>query len=128
VLSAAEARRVLGRSTVIGQYDSGNLIICNLGLGHRMIQIGVFDRGSQSALWWNHNKTVLRQNRRAGMTVTSLHGVGDVAWKMEREKPTVYREVTVRVGERAFRVTVLANSATMPQLVRIARLVAARLR
>ncbi len=128
VLTGAEARKTLGRSTVIGQYDSGNLFICNLGLGFRMIQIGVFDRGSQSTLWWNHNKTVLRQNRKAGMTVTQLTGVGDAAWKMEREKPTVFREVMVRVGARAFRVTVLANSATMPQLVRIARYVTARLR
>lgn len=128
VLSAADARKAIGRSTVIGQYDSGNLIICNLGLGNRMIQIGVFNRGSQSTLWWNHNKTVLRQNRAAGMTVTPLRGVGDVAWKMEREQPTTFREVTVRVGQRAFRVTVMADSATMPQLVRIAQYVAARLR
>jgi hypothetical protein len=128
VLSKTEARKALGRSTVIGQYDSGNLIICNLGLGFRMIQIGVFDRGYQSTLWWNHNKTVLRQNRKAGMTVTALRGVGDVAWKMEREQPSIFREVTVRVGQRAFRVTVMASSATMPQLVRIARYVTARLR
>ena len=47
---------------------------------------------------------------------------------MEGEKPTIFREVMVRVGQRAFRVTVMADSATMPQLVRIAQYVAARLR
>jgi hypothetical protein len=127
-LSPSEARRSLGRSTVIGQYDSGNLIICNLGLGmEKMITIGVFDRGAQSRLGWKGIKQALRQNRAAGMLVAPLRGLGDAAWK-EVHGTQGMRQVSVRIGERAFRVTVLTNSAAIPQLIRVARFVTARLR
>src|SRR5262245_48670244 len=126
-LSPSEARRSLGRSTVIGQYDSGNLIICNLGLGmEKMITVGVFDRGAQSRLGWAGIKQALQQNRAAGMLVTPLRGLGDEAWTEAHGKQGM-RQVSVRVGERALRVTVLTNSAAMAQLIRIARFVTARL-
>jgi len=127
-LSPSEARRSLGRSTVIGQYDAGNLTICNLGLGYeKMITVGVFDSGAQSRLGWEGIKQALRKNRAAGMLVAPLRGLGDAAWKEEHGKQGM-RQVSVRIGERAFRVTVLTDSATMAQLIRVARFVTARLR
>ena len=127
VITSAEAQAALGRKTVIGQYDAGNLFICNLGLGYRMVQIGVFDTWYGDR-WWRQ-QTTLRSNRATGTTVSALGGLGRAALKYEvrRDGEVTVREVMVRVGARAFRVTVLTDSATFPQLIRIARVVARRL-
>ena len=119
----------MGRNLVLGQYDAGNVVICNIGLGNRMVQIGVFDPGRQSAGWWASDKEARRVNRAAGATVSRVAGIGRAAWKVElrQDGRLNFREVTVRVGQRAFRVTVFAESASMAQLLRLARAVTRRL-
>jgi hypothetical protein len=126
VITPAEARAATGRKASIAQYDAGNLFICSLGRGLQVVEIGVFDEW-YSARWYETHNRILRGQ--PGTTVTDLHGLGKAALKHESRTDgrLTIRQVLVRLDKRSFRVTVLSDVASFPQLIRVARIVARRL-
>jgi hypothetical protein len=131
-LSRQEAVAALGRSGPMGQYNFGEGIVCNIGLGANMIMIDVFDPGPNSAAGAGIDARKRRINR--FQIEQRIPGLGREAWKTERRTDFVWREVTVSVRQRHFRVrqdtrstTPPSKVATLAQLVSLARSIEGRL-
>jgi hypothetical protein len=132
-VSRAEVVRALSWSGRMGQYNFGEGIVCNIGLGSGMVMIDAFDAGSNSA-------TAARIDARQRLVnpfqvEKRVPNLGREAWKAERKYSNglLWRQVTVSVRERHFRVrqdtfpTTGRRVATLDQLVKLARAISARL-